>query len=86
MQDLKSLGGIVKSEKQTYRIEVEQRQPQRGEVWLDAKYYVTVYNNETGDEVRKQGFTLRPQDTLEDLRAFVEDTKRAAKRDFSSNT
>lgn len=85
MPDLKDLGGIVQGEKRRYRVEVTLKQPKPGVVELDSVYDITVFDDETGKYFWGQKFRLRKGNTFEDLREFVEEKKRAAKRDFSSN-
>lgn len=81
MYGYKDLGGVVKGRRRTYRIEIELRQPPRGVVWIDPKYYVITYDNDTNEIVRKESVEI-PGDSRETLRTFVSMTKHSAENDF----
>lgn len=81
MHDHKGLGGIVNGNKRTYRIEVDIQEPPRGEVRIDPVYEVSVFDNATGDLVKKESVEV-PGDSREVLRTFVNITKRSAENDF----
>jgi hypothetical protein len=84
---LETLGGIVKSRKRAYRVEVKSQAAKGpvklGKVEFDRFFDINVYDNETEALVRADGFMMKPEESLEDFEPLVEWIKRSASKDFA---
>lgn len=82
MHNHKGLGGVVQGRKRTYRIEVDVEQPPPGVVRIDPIYEVSVFDNDTGELMRKEPSIEVRDDSRENLRGYVDTIKRSAENDF----
>jgi hypothetical protein len=83
MHGYEKLGGIAKGRKRTYRVDVDIQQPSAGEIRIDPVYEVSVFDNDTGELVRKELPIEVSGDSRSILSDFVNAIKHSAENDFA---